>query len=117
MSNNSISDDFTGSGSRAHYANQKAGHYLQVLRQYMPELVERYKVSYLGVFGSYIRNEQKKSSDIDILVDFHETPSLFQFIRLENFLSEVLGVKVDLVMKDSLKPAIGRHILEEVVPV
>ena len=89
----------------------------QVLHQHLPELVERYNVSYLGVFGSYIRNEQKPKSDLDILVDFDKTPSLFHFIRLENYLNELVGVKVDLVMKDALKPAIGKHILEEVVAI
>ena len=89
----------------------------QILHHHLPELVERYNVSYLGVFGSYIRNEQNPKSDLDILVDFNKTPSLFHFIRLENYLNELVGVKVDLVMKDALKPAIGKHILEEVVAV
>ena len=52
-------------------------------------------------------------SDLDLLVTFEEVPTLFQFVALENFLSDDLGVKVDLVMKDSLKPAIGKYILEE----
>ncbi|MGC8718192.1 MAG: nucleotidyltransferase family protein, partial [bacterium] len=69
----------------------------------------------IGIFGSYVRNEQGRASDIDILVEFEKTPSLLEFINLENYLSDILGVKVDLVMKDSLKPNIGRHILEEVI--
>jgi hypothetical protein len=51
------------------------------------------------------------------LVTFSKPPSLFKFVRLENHLSDTLGVKVDLVMKDSLKPAIGKHILREAVSV
>ena len=95
----------------------EVSHFVRILKQHLPVLAERYKVKYLGVFGSYIRNEQKRTSDLDLLVEFYETPSLFQYIRFESYLSELLGVKVDLVMKDALKPAIGKHILKEVVQV
>ena len=91
--------------------------FVRILKQHLPILAERYKVKYLGVFGSYIRNEQKSTSDLDLLVEFYETPSLFQYIRFEHYLSDLLGVKVDLVMRDALKPAIGKHILKEVVQV
>ena len=91
--------------------------FVRVLKQHLPVLAKRYKVKYMGVFGSYIRDEQKRTSDLDLLVEFYETPSLFQYIRFENYLSKLLGVKVDLVMKDALKPAIGKHILKEVVEV
>ena len=80
-------------------------------------LAEQYNVATLEVFGSYVRREQRKDSDLDILVTFNKPPSLLKFVRLENYLSDTLGVKVDLVMKDSLKLAIGRNILREVVPV
>ncbi len=96
---------------------QEVARFIRVLRQHLPTLAERYKVRYLGVFGSYIHTEQKYSSDLDVLVEFYESPSLFQFVRFEHYLSELLGVKVDLVMKDALKPAIGRRILKEVVRV
>lgn len=86
-----------------------------ILSYYKEELKIRYGVREIGIFGSYVRNEQRRSSDIDILVEFEKTPSLLEFINLENYLSDILGVKVDLVMKDSLKPNIGRHILEEVI--
>jgi len=87
---------------------------LSRLRVHLPDLSLRYQIASLGVFGSYIRGEQRPDSDLDLLVEFQQPPSLFQFIRLENELSDVLGVDVDLVMKSALKPAIGRHILEEV---
>jgi hypothetical protein len=61
-----------------------------------------------------VRGDQRSDSDLDLLVEFREPPSLFQFIRLENELSDVLGIDVDLVMKSALKPAIGRSILHEV---
>ena len=88
--------------------------YIQKLHEMLPELRERYHISYLGVFGSYIREEQKPESDLDVLVEFSKTPTIFKFVNLENYLSESLGIKVDLVMKDALKPNIGKHILDEV---
>lgn len=71
----------------------------------------------MGIFGSYVRGEQDSESDLDILVEFDEAPGLFEYIRLEDYLSEILGIKVDLVMKSALKPAIGKRILEEVIAV
>ena len=90
---------------------------LKILRQQLPTLAERYGVETLEVFGSYVRSEQKADSDLDVLVTFQEVPSLLTFIAIENYLSDELGVKVDLVMKDSLKPAIGKVILSEAMPV
>jgi predicted nucleotidyltransferase len=87
------------------------------LRAHLPELRERYGVYTLGVFGSYVRGEQRGSSDLDVLVEFDRTPTLLEFVDLQYYLGDLLGVKVDLVMKKALKPAIGRYILEEVVPV
>jgi len=82
-----------------------------------PFLKEEYKVTAIGVFGSYVKGEEKRGSDLDILVEFDESAglSLLDFIGLENYLSEVLAVKVDLVEKSALKPRIGKRILEEVV--
>jgi len=80
-----------------------------------PALRERFKVETIGIFGSYVRGEQKRKSDLDILVEFSETPSLFEFVELEDFLSQKLGVKVDLVMRDALKPRIRDSILSEAV--
>ena len=90
---------------------------LEVLRQQIPMLAERYSVETLEVFGSYGRSEQKKDSDLDVLVTFKEDPSLLTYIAIENYLSDLLGIKVDLVMKDSLKPKIGQQILREAIPV
>ncbi len=90
---------------------------VEQLRQQLPSLTERYRVQSLGVFGSYVRRQQHTDSDIDVLVTFAEPPSLLQFIELEHELTDTLGIKVDLVMRDALKPTIGRRILNEVVPV
>ena len=80
-----------------------------------PLLRERFKVKTIGVFGSYVRGEQNKKSDLDILVDFSEPIGLFKFVELEDFLSQELVVKVDLVMRDALKPRIKDSILREAV--
>jgi uncharacterized protein len=91
---------------------------LRTLRAHLPALREDYGVRTLGVFGSYVRGEQRPRSDLDPLVEFDARPlTLIQVIALEQHLSDLLGVKVDLVEKKILKPAIGRHILQEVVPV
>lgn len=90
---------------------------LQTLRVHLPELCQRYSVKSLGVFGSYVHGEQHKRSDLDILVEFEQVPTLFGFVELQEYLKGLLRVKVDLVMKSTLKPAIGKRILAEVVPV
>ncbi len=76
-------------------------------------LTERYFVKEISIFGSFVREENTASSDIDILVDFYRPISLFSFLDLENYLNELLGIRVDLVSKKSLKPFIGKRIMEE----
>jgi predicted nucleotidyltransferase len=76
-------------------------------------LNERFRVKELGIFGSYLRGEQRARSDLDLLVEFDEPVGLFDFIRLENELTKLLGIKVDLVMKESLKPRLKDKILKE----
>ena len=85
------------------------------LRRNKSALKRQFKVKALGVFGSYVRGKQKKNSDVDILVEFSQTPGLFDYVRMENRLSDILKKRVDLVMKGSLKPAIGKYIMREVV--
>ncbi len=99
------------------YQNPSLDTIIQELRRMMPELTSNYGVQSLGLFGSFIRGEQKGRSDLDLLVDFGHVPTLFQFIRLEKDLKKKLGLKVDLVMKSALKPKIGQQILREVIPV
>jgi predicted nucleotidyltransferase len=91
---------------------------LDRLRALLPDLRVRYGVRSLGVFGSYVRLEQGPDSDLDLLVEFDDRPiSLFDFVRLENEVSDALALKVDLVEARALKPHIGQRILAEVVPV
>jgi predicted nucleotidyltransferase len=91
----------------------------QVLKGLMPELQTRYGVKSLGVFGSYATGRQKKRSDVDLLVEFdgHVPVTLFKFLALELELGKAIGHRVDLVERDTLKPVIGKRILEEVKPV
>ncbi|MGO9572535.1 MAG: nucleotidyltransferase family protein [Desulfomonilaceae bacterium] len=85
------------------------------IKEVLPALREKYGVTSLGIFGSYVRDDQSRGSDVDILVEFQEPISLFRFMTMEYELEDLIGRKVDLVMKTSLKPAIGRHVLSEVV--
>src|SRR5436190_2047372 len=87
------------------------------LRQHLPDLAGKFGVRSLEVFGSFVRNENVAGSDVDILVTFERTPGLLRFIELENTLGDLLGRKVDLVLKAALKPAIGRQVLSEALPV
>jgi uncharacterized protein len=90
---------------------------ISILRQNLPEITRRFQVKSLSLFGSYVQGRQRKKSDLDILVEFNEPPSFFEFLALERHLSHLLGVKVDLVMKEALKPTIGKHVLAEAVPI
>ncbi|MBF0480013.1 MAG: nucleotidyltransferase family protein [Candidatus Omnitrophica bacterium] len=86
-----------------------------MLAQNKQILYAKFKVSKLGIFGSCVRGEQKKNSDVDILISFFRTPGLFDYIRVEDALSIMLRRKVDLVMKGTLKPNIGRNIMREII--
>ena len=85
------------------------------LKDIMPYLKAKYSIKDIGVFGSYIKNKQSSTSDLDLLVSFTETPSLFKFIELKIFLSEKLKIEVDLVMETALKQNLKKYILDEVV--
>jgi predicted nucleotidyltransferase len=88
---------------------------LKILKKEMPALNSTYHVSDCGIFGSYVREEAGKSSDIDILVRFEKPIGFFKFIELEDYLSKKLGIKVDLVTEDALKPLIKPSIMESVI--
>jgi hypothetical protein len=61
----------------------------------------------IGIFGSYVRSEQKRNSDVDLLVEFSEPVGLFEYMALEKFLSGLLGIKVDLVSKKAFERNCG----------
>ena len=89
----------------------------EILKKHEKELKEKYGIKEFGIFGSYLRGEAKEESDLDILVEFKPDAkiSLLEFVELENYLSDLPGVKVDLAEKSALKPRIGKRILSEVV--
>lgn len=88
---------------------------IDTLKKHKKELSERYKVKEIGIFGSYIRREEKKKSDVDILVEFEDVPDLFKFIEMERYLERFLGLKVDLVRKKALREELRGIILKEVI--
>lgn len=87
----------------------------ELIREHMPELRDTYKVSKIGVFGSFAREEDTESSDIDILVEFSQNVGLFHFIDLQNRLAEILKRKIDLATPNALHPVIKEQILREVL--
>lgn len=88
-----------------------------ILRRELPRIQELYGVESFALFGSYVRGEAGPESDLDVLVRFRHSPGLLRYIELENYLSDLLGVRVDLVMAEALKPNIGQRVLAEAQPV
>jgi len=76
-------------------------------------ILSRYGVVRAGVFGSYARDEADQDSDVDMLVDIQKDISLFEFVRLKLELEKALGLKVDLVEYETIKPLIRQRILKE----
>lgn len=87
---------------------------IQTIKNEKPHLEKKYSLKEIGIFGSYIKGQANEESDVDLLVDFGQPVSLFKLAQMENYLSDLLHTKVDLVMKDALKPYIGIQILSEV---
>jgi uncharacterized protein len=85
------------------------------LRRLQPQLQRRYPIRQMGVFGSYVHGNQREDSDLDVLVELGDGIGLIELIGLKQELSDAIGLNVDLVIKDALKPRIGRRILSEVV--
>jgi uncharacterized protein len=89
----------------------------RLLHEHLPSLRNEYGLGALWLFGSFVQGEQHKCSDLDVLVEFTEVPTLPKFIALEIDLSNITGIKVDLFSIRSLKGDIGKRILRERVPV
>lgn len=87
----------------------------KILESHREEIQRIYGLKEMGIFGSVVREEQKETSDIDILIEPAKPMGLLEFVSLKNYLSDILGINVDLVMKRALKPRIGERILKEVV--
>lgn len=87
------------------------------LRELLPELKARYGVSALWAFGSYPRGQANLQSDLDLLVEFEGRMGLFKFIEMEHFIGDQLGLRVDLVQRSALHPAIKASVEAEKVAV
>lgn len=87
------------------------------LKRHKRAIIKKYKVREIGIFGSFVRGEQKKRSDVDVLVEYNEEdiPSLLEFIAFERHLADILHKKVDLVRKEAIRPELRENILREVV--
>ncbi|MBA7534503.1 hypothetical protein ES705_26751 [subsurface metagenome] len=85
-----------------------------IISEHRDILEKKYKVKEIGIFGSYLRGENKRGSDVDILVEFDEVPDLFKFINLENYLKNILKRKVDLVRREAVRKELEKYILNEV---
>lgn len=85
------------------------------LKELKPAIEKDFNITELGVFGSFVRNEQKEGSDIDILIDYKDGTSILTLGGLQYMLSELFNTRVDIVMKKSLKKRIGKQILSEVI--
>ena len=87
----------------------------KMLAEHKDELYKKYKIKEIGIFGSFVRGESKKESDVDIIVEFEEVPGLIKFIEIEEYLSKLLGRKVDLVRKPAIRKELKNKILKEAV--
>jgi len=89
----------------------------KIIREHRDVLAEKYGVAVVGVFGSYVRYAQKDQSDIDLLADILRPISLLELVGAEIYLSEVLGVKVDLVPKRDVREELRETILAEAIAI
>ncbi|MHA1401861.1 MAG: nucleotidyltransferase family protein [Candidatus Heimdallarchaeaceae archaeon] len=88
-----------------------------ILSKHKNYLKEKYGVIKVEIFGSFVRGEQKSISDVDIVVEFEKTVSLLKIVSLENYLSDIIGIKVDVVPKKNIRVELRDDILKEVIPV
>jgi len=87
----------------------------KIIKREKEELLRRYKIKNIGIFGSYAKNSAKEKSDIDLIVEFEEPVSLLGVIKAENYLTELLGIRVDLVPKEDIRKELKETILKEVI--
>lgn len=95
--------------------NKKVAEITKTLESLKVRIRKDYKAEIVGIFGSYVRGEQKESSDLDVLVNFLEGATLLNLVGLANFLEEKLSVRVDIVPIDTIREEIREYILKEAV--
>lgn len=88
---------------------------VRVLRLALPALSEKYNIKSFGIFGSYARDEQKVTSDLDVLVEYREPASLAGKIELEEQLSSLVGAQVEVSQLQELRTFIGKNVMRQVI--
>jgi hypothetical protein len=86
-----------------------------ILKEHKAEAVQKYRVREIGIFGSFVRSEQREKSDVDILVSFSGNLVVFKYMELEDYLKKLLHRKVDLVRKGAIRPELKKRIIKEAV--
>ncbi len=87
---------------------------IEILSKHKGGLKDKYKIQTIKIFGSYARNKQNVSSDIDLIVSFEETPTLIELVKIQEELEALLGIKVDLLTEENISPFINPYIKEVV---
>jgi len=88
---------------------------IEILQELKDEIRQKYRAEIKGIFGSYVRGEEKGSSDIDILVMFFEGATLFDFVGLADYVERKLNLKADIVPIDTLREEIKESVLKEAI--
>ena len=88
---------------------------LSKLKAEKSNLYNKYKIKNIGIFGSYVRNEETADSDLDLLVEFTETPGMREFFQAEEYLEKLLNKKIDMVRERAIRPELKRDIMSEVI--
>ena len=91
--------------------------YINILASRKEELKKNFNVKEIALFGSFARGEERKGSDLDVLVEFSVVPGLFKFIKLEDYLSAALGIKVDLIRKKAVRPELKESIFKDMITI
>ncbi len=87
----------------------------QILRQSKPFLKDNYRITEVGIFGSYAHGKETESSDVDVIFDYQKPPTLIMLVELKEYLSSLIDMKVDVVTKKGLKSRIKEKVLSEVI--
>lgn len=88
---------------------------LDFLKTHKNEMVEEFGVTRIGLFGSYVRDEQKEDSDIDIAVEIESNNKFRSFFALKHYLEDNLGRSVDLGIESTLKPIAKETVIKDII--
>ncbi len=88
---------------------------IKKIMEHQKDLEKKFGIIEIKIFGSYVKNQQTPKSDLDIIVEFKETPGFIKFMKIEEYLSSLLGVKVDLLTREGISPYIRKYIEKEMI--